>query len=210
VQSAGDVNALAYNDFQVNESRTFAADGGNILVWSTRGDIDAGRGAKTAVSAPPPEITPDANGGVKVTFKEALSGSGIQTLATSADRKPGDVDLFAPRGVVNAGDAGIVAGNLTVAATAVLGANNIQVSGTSVGVPVETSGLGASLASASSVASGASNEALSSTDSNERNRPSQAPLAESALGWLDVFVEGFGEETCKPSDVECLKRQEKH
>ena len=48
---------LRYLDFQVNESRIFAADGGSILVWSTRGDIDAGRGAKTAISAPPPTIT---------------------------------------------------------------------------------------------------------------------------------------------------------
>ena len=28
-----------------------------------------------------------------------------------------------------------------------------------------------------------------------------------ALGWLDVFVLGLGEENCNPSDVECLKRQ---
>jgi hypothetical protein len=58
-QGTGSVSALAYKDFQVNESRVFAADGGNILVWSTRGDIDAGRGAKTAISAPPPTIIVD-------------------------------------------------------------------------------------------------------------------------------------------------------
>ena len=52
VQSTGSVNAVSFGDLQVNESRVFAADGGNILVWSTRGDIDAGRGAKTAISAP--------------------------------------------------------------------------------------------------------------------------------------------------------------
>jgi hypothetical protein len=138
VQQAGSVAALAYDDFQVNESRVFAADGGDILVWSTEGDIDAGRGAKTAISAPPPRVTIDENGQTRVQFPAALTGSGIQTLATSPGRKPGDVDLFAPRGVVNAGDAGIVAGNLTIAATAVLGADNIQVSGVSVGVPVDT------------------------------------------------------------------------
>jgi filamentous hemagglutinin len=209
VQSAGDVNALSFRDFQVNESRTFAADGGNILVWSTRGDIDAGRGAKTAISAPPPELRPDGNGGFTVVFKAALSGSGIQTLATSPGSKPGNVDLFAPRGVVNAGDAGIVAGNLTIAATAVLGANNIQVSGTTVGVPVESSGLGAQIAGASNVASAGANESVSvASDGSDRDRRSDAPLADSALGWLDVFVEGFGEDVCKANDAECLRRNQ--
>jgi hypothetical protein len=26
------------------------------------------------------------------------------------------------------------------------------------------------------------------------------------MNWLDVFVEGFGEEVCKPNDEECLRR----
>ena len=51
-QTAGNVNSFAYSDLQVNESRVFAADGGNIMVWSTEGNIDAGRGAKTSISAP--------------------------------------------------------------------------------------------------------------------------------------------------------------
>ncbi len=208
VQSSGDVNALSYRDYQVNESRTFAADGGSILVWSTRGDIDAGRGAKTAISAPPPVISVDPNGQVRVTFPAALSGSGIQTLATSAERKPGNVDLFAPRGVVNASDAGIVAGNLTIAATAVLGTDNIEVSGVAVGVPVETSGLGASLANASSVASSASAAAAAVVEPAAQQGGEQASLAQAALSWLEVFVVGLGEENCRPDDLECLKRQE--
>ena len=28
-----------------------------------------------------------------------------------------------------------------------------------------------------------------------------------ALGWLEVFVEGFGEDVCKAEDAECLARQ---
>jgi filamentous hemagglutinin family protein len=205
VQSTGSVNAFSFRDFLVNESRVFAADGGNILVWSTRGDIDAGRGAKTAISAPPPTITIDDDGRTVVSFPAALTGSGIQTLATSAGRKPGDVDLFAPRGVVNASDAGIVAGNLTVAATAVLGTSNITVSGASVGVPVDTGALSVGVTSASSAGTSATTAAESSLESGEREQ-SRAPLADEALGWLEVFVEGFGEEVCKPDDVECLKR----
>jgi len=209
VQSTGSINAMSYKDFEVNQSRAFAADGGNILVWSTNGNIDAGRGAKTAISAPPPTITIDpTTGAVHVQFPAALSGSGIQTLATSADREPGDVDLFAPRGVVNANDAGIVAGNLTIAATAVLGASNITVSGTSVGVPVDTGGLGAGLVGASNNAAGATNTAAASLG-NVGQQKNESPLADSMLGWLDVFVLGFGEDTCKSEDAECLKRQQK-
>jgi hypothetical protein len=205
-ETTGDVNAFAYKDFQVNQSRVFAADGGNILVWSTHGNIDAGRGAKTAISAPPPLISIDPRTGAPiVTFSAALSGSGIQALATSPGVAPGDVDLFAPQGVVNANEAGIVAGNLTVAATAVLGANNITVSGTSVGVPITPTGLGANVVGASSSAAGALSSAETSLAG--KSAESQAPGAAGALSWLDVFVLGFGEETCKADDSECLKRQ---
>jgi hypothetical protein len=206
VQGAGDVNSASFSNFSVEESRVFAADGGNILVWSTGGNIDAGRGAKTAISAPPPTINFDAQGHLITIFPAALQGSGIQALATTAGIQPGDVDLYAPHGVVNAGDAGIVAGNLTIGATAVLGRDNIQVSGTTVGVPVEVTGLGASLAGASSSASSAVN-AAAETAAGARNETKVAPAAEGAMSWLDVFIEGFGEEVCKPSDVECLKRQ---
>lgn len=204
-QSVGDVNAFAYKDFQVNQSRVFAADGGNILVWSTRGDIDAGRGSKTAISAPPPIITIDPNGRPVVAYRPALTGSGIQTLVSSPGVTPGDVDLFAPHGVVNANDAGIVAGNLTIAATAVLGTSNISVSGTTVGVPVAVTGLGANVAGAAGT-SGSATSAAESAAGN-RDQRSNTPAADTALGWLDVFVTGLGEDQCKPDDVECLKRQ---
>jgi hypothetical protein len=206
-QSRGSIGVLTYTDLQVNESRVFAADGGDILVWSTDGDIDAGRGAKTAVSAPPPVITIDENGQLTVSFPAALTGSGIQTLASSLGVKPGNVDLFAPRGVVNAGDAGIVAGNLTIGATAVLGADNIKVSGVAVGVPVDAGGLGASLQGVSSQASSASSSAVDTAGSTESNKQPASSVAEDAMTWLEVFVLGFGEETCKPDDDECLKRE---
>jgi filamentous hemagglutinin len=204
-QSTGSVNAYTYGDFEVNQSRVFAADGGNILIWSSQGNIDAGRGAKTAISAPPPTIT-YVNGVPAVVFPAALTGSGIQTLATSSGISPGDVDLSAPHGVVNANDAGIVAGNLTIAATAVLGASNIKVSGVEVGVPVEVSGLGASLAAVSAITSSATQAATQSFEESAA-RNAAPSMADSAMGWLDVFIEGFGEEVCKANDLECLKRQ---
>lgn len=207
-QGTGDINAFLKKNFDVNESRVFAADGGNVLVWSSDGDIDAGRGAKSSISAPPPVISVDPEtGAVTVKFPPALTGSGIRTLTSTPGRKFGSIDLYTPRGVVNASEAGIeTLGNLTIAAREVLGTGNIKVGGLSTGVPVDTGGLGASLASVSSVASGASEAAETSVSTAPKQ---SAPLADTALGWLEVFVEGFGEEVCKPNDAECLKRQQK-
>jgi len=184
----------------------FASDGGNILMWSSAGNIDAGRGAKTAISAPPPTITFDANGNATVVFPPALAGSGIRAFVTSEGREPGNVDLFAPTGVIFVNDAGIgTAGNLTIGATQVVGAENIDVGGVAVGVPVETGGLGASLTAVSSTSSSATNAV--SNQSLADDGAEKTPLAETALSWLEVFVVGLGEEGCAQSDMECLKRQ---
>lgn len=206
-QRTGDISIVTDGDVLVNESRVFAIDDSDILVWSSNGDVDAGRGAKTAISAPAAVITYDRDGFFGVTYSAALAGSGIQARATTSDSRPGDVVLAAPRGVVNAGDAGIVAGNLTIAATAVLGADNIQVSGAAVGVPVDTGGLGAALAGVTAAASGASAAAGDSVAPEASEQADATPLTESALSWLDVFVIGLGEEDCAPADTECLQRQ---
>ena len=65
-----------------------------------------------------------------------IGGSGIGTIIGFGGVKEGDVTLIAPRGTVDAGDAGIrVSGNFTVAALFVLNAENIKVGGESKGVP---------------------------------------------------------------------------
>jgi hypothetical protein len=203
-QGAGDVRIFTNDDVLVNESRIFTLGGGDIAVWSTTGDIDAGRGAKSSISAPAPTTTVDEKGNVVVTFGSAVSGSGIRTIDTPGAAKQGDVDLIAPAGIVNSGDAGIQASrNLNVAAAQVVGLDNIQVGGTSTGVPAETSSLGATLSSVSAVASSATNSAQSAVQGSART-DAPAPLADTALGWLDVFVEGFGEDVCKASDTACL------
>src|SRR5262249_43190285 len=111
------------------------------------------------------------------------------------------------KGFVSAGDAGIgSAGNITIAAVRVVGADNINFGGSAVGVPVETGGLGASLANVSASSSSATNSAASS-GANTHAEQDRAPLASSALSWLEVFVVGLGEDNCKQDDVSCLKRQ---
>jgi hypothetical protein len=151
VASTGDVRGFARDNVLVNQSRILTVAGGDVLLWSSEGDIDAGKGKKTASSVPPPVIKVDPSTG-KVTqeLQGAASGSGIGALKTG-DIPAGDVDLIAPKGTVNAGDAGIRAGNLNIAALVVLGADNISVSGTSAGTPVaDTSAVTAASSGATS------------------------------------------------------------
>jgi filamentous hemagglutinin len=209
-ERSGNVESFSYGDFEVNESRVFSADGGDILVWSQQGNIDAGRGSKTSLSAAAPNVTYDTNGFATVNYYPPTTGSGIQALADTPGENPGTVYLFAPHGVVNAGEAGIVAGNLIVGAVEVLGTNNIQVSGVTLGVPTAVTGLGTQALAGSTAAAGATSSAQSSIGQNNQPQQQEAPKAAAELRWLDVFVLGFGEQTCSASDIECLKRQKQH
>jgi hypothetical protein len=206
-QGLGNISGFVDGDFLVNSSRVFALNGGDVLIWSSEGDIDAGRGPRAALVIPPPRISFDAQGNLVIEFPPSISGSGIRTAVTTEGREPGDVYLFAPSGVVDAGDAGIFsAGNVTVVATQVIGADNIVAGGVSVGVPVQ-GGIGVSVAGASSASSSAANAAdMSGAEGESQQSPG---LADSALSWLDVFVVGLGEESCDPKDLECLRRQKK-
>lgn len=185
--STGNVQTYSYGDFAVNASRVFAADGGDIMLWSSTGNIDAGRGSKTAISAPPPTVTFNNSGQLITSFPPSLQGSGIRGLVTTPGRAKGTVDLFAPVGAVNAGDAGIgSAGNLNIAAQQVIGADNIQVGGRASGVPsVDVGSLSASLAGIGNVAAAASKVGEEATQ-NLGNQSND--------GFLGVEVTGFGDQ----------------
>jgi hypothetical protein len=187
-QRAGDVNIYLDKDMLVNQSRVFALDGGDIVIWSQHGNIDAGRGAKSAISAPPPKQTTDDEGNVIVEFPAAIAGSGIRTAASSPDTEPGGVTLAAPQGAVIANDAGIEsAGRLTLAATEVLGADNISAGGETAGVPnIEPPSVSAEVGNAGNAASAGHG------DQDLAAAASTTPLADSALAFLEVEVLGFG------------------
>ncbi len=50
----GNVRGFARDNILVNQSRILTVGGGNVLLWSSEGDIDAGKGKKTATAVPPP------------------------------------------------------------------------------------------------------------------------------------------------------------
>lgn len=113
VATEGDARVLVRDSVAVNTSRWFAIDGGNILGWASLGSIDAGRGARTAVSSSSQRLDVDIETGrFRLVDAGGASGSGIATLFN----RPvlgGDVKLFAPNGLIDAGEAGIrAAGSL--------------------------------------------------------------------------------------------------
>jgi filamentous hemagglutinin family protein len=198
-QREGAVNALVNGNFMVNQSRVFAMDGGDITIWSSNGNIDAGRGAKSAIAAPPPRITFDERGNLQVEFPPVVSGSGIRTAASTA-ALPGDVYLAAPRGVVDAGEAGIGGTNVAIAATAVLGASNIQVGGTATGVPSGNVSVPVVPAGAAAAAGAATQAAMQSPVSDSEKKSEPKKVAEStSLNPLKVELLGFGE--CSTADI---------
>ncbi len=85
----GDIGIVTDGDVLVNESRIFAINDSDIGGGHSNGDVDAGRGAKTAISAPTFAVTYDNDGHAYVTYDAALSGSGIQTRATTAEAQAG-------------------------------------------------------------------------------------------------------------------------
>jgi len=157
---------------------------------------------------PPPTYQTDKNGNLQLVFNAAVAGSGIRTIQTSASEPAGNVDLIAPNGSVNAGDAGIgAAGNINIAAVTVTGVSNINFGGTATGVPPVVSNISAALSGASTAAGSVASNATSSLEAGAENSKQSAPLAQAAISWLEVFVTGLGEDNCKPEDMECLRRQ---
>ena len=132
----GAVRALVRDDFLVNTGRVFTLRGGDITLVSQYGNIDAGRGAKTASSAPPPLLTTDQNGNTKLDISGSIAGSGIATLRTQENQLPSNVYPVAPRGVFDAGDAGVRStGTVQITAQTVLNAGNISAAGGVTGAP---------------------------------------------------------------------------
>ncbi|MEQ1851280.1 MAG: filamentous hemagglutinin family protein, partial [Chthoniobacteraceae bacterium] len=133
----GAISIFTHRDVDIGQARIFTLRGGDIVIWSSIGNIAAGNAPKTVVTAPPTRVLIDVNSAAVQTDLGGLAtGGGIGVLAAVEGVMPGNVDLIAPQGFVDAGDAGIRAtGNLNIAAVTVLNAANIQVAGSASGVP---------------------------------------------------------------------------
>jgi len=136
-EHGGSINIFTRNNVDIGIGRIFTLRGGDIMIWSDKGNIAAGSSAKTVASAPPTRVLIDPqSGNVQTDLAGLATGGGIGVLATVKGAAVGNVDLIAPTGVIDAGDAGIrSSGNLNLAANKILNADNIVVAGVSVGAP---------------------------------------------------------------------------
>ncbi|MDH4479337.1 MAG: filamentous hemagglutinin family protein [Rhodoferax sp.] len=182
----GAIRSLVGKDFIVNQGRVFTLGGGDISLVSQNGDIDAGRGAKTAGSAPPPLLTTDASGNTKLDIAGSISGSGIATLRTSETQASSDVLALAPRGVFDAGDAGVRStGQVAIQAAVVLNANNISASG----------GVSGSVAVASTASAAPPSTDTASAATQAAAKQTSGPQAQTLALTVDVL--GYGDVTVK-------------
>jgi len=136
-ETGGSISIFTHSNVDIGVSRIFTLRGGNEIIWSSAGNIAAGSSSKTVQSAPPTRVIIDPQSGNVTTDLAGLAtGGGIGVLAAVTGVAPGSVDLIAPSGTIDAGDAGIRAtGNLNIAAITVLNAGNISVGGISAGAP---------------------------------------------------------------------------
>jgi len=211
----GAIDFFASGDVNINESRLMTFYGGDITGWSDYGDINAGRGSKTAINVNPPKVVwedEDEDGirdadELSIEWQPPSVGSGIRAVTYDPDGSQGeeeappagDIYLAAPSGTIDAGEAGIAGNNIYLAAIEVVNVQNIEVSGTSVGVP-DTSASATSIGSmvGSGMVSETSNitgEQAGLTDTEERFSKKLAELAENLVPkWLAVEVIGFGDQ----------------
>jgi filamentous hemagglutinin family protein len=164
--AGGDISAIVRNDFLVNQSRVFSLAQGDLMIWSSDGNIDAGRGAKTVVGSPPPVLRFDQQTGLLfLDTSGSFTGSGIAVLDPDST-----LDLYAPAGAINAGEAGIKsAGNAFFAAQTFIGTDNLSVGGKSVGAPPPVQG-GATAALASAGNSALAGASAIAEDQKEERR----------------------------------------
>ena len=179
--AGGNIEAAARSNFAVNQSRVFTLAQGDLLLWSSDGNIDAGKGARTVSGSPPPVYSIDNNGNVVVDTSGSFSGSGIAVLDASSI-----LDLYAPKGEISAGEAGIKPRGIVY-----LGTENfvgqVEGGGKAVGAPPPPPPAGAtaalaSVAQSAAVATAAST-ARDSDDDDKRPRKRRRNLLLEFLGF---------------------------
>ncbi|MDX2079189.1 MAG: filamentous hemagglutinin family protein [Terrimicrobiaceae bacterium] len=189
----GEVFVLTDGDVDIGQARIFTLRGGDLTIWSSSGDIAAGTAPKTVVTAPPTRVSIDATSAeVETNLGGLATGGGIGVLAAVAGVEPGTVDLIAPLGTVDAGDAGIRAtGDIRIAAAAVINADNISAGGSTTGVPAAAAPAAPNVAglTAGSSSTGAASAAAETVANQASQQPQDTPEQPSLIS---VEVLGYG------------------
>lgn len=207
--SGGEIRIMVGQDISVNQGRIFSLGGGDITLISQYQDIDAGRGAKTAASAPPPTLEFDAFGNARIDISSSVSGSGIRTLKTGAKVPLASIYAASPRGVFDAGDAGVgSSGSVDVIAGSVLNAGNISASNGVSGVTaVDTGNVGGAVA-APSAQNTRPEDAVRSAQGKDGGLRSTTFLSVDVLGYGDG-TEGSAASPNEGKPVDGKRRERK-
>jgi Filamentous haemagglutinin family outer membrane protein len=146
----------------------------------------------------PPKRTSDLYGHITLSPQVPSTGAGIATLNPIPEVPRGDVDLIAPLGTIDAGEAGIrSSGNVNLVALQIVNAANIQAQGNVTGVPtVQAPNIG-SLTEASNTAGAAQQVA----------KPAQTGTTEQPSIIIVEFVGfGGGNEEVRPNSEQQRNR----
>lgn len=199
-EKGGRVDVYANNNVSLGIGRIFTLRGGDIMIWSEKEDIKAGNSAKSVASAPPTLVLIDPQSGAVLTDLSGLAtGGGIGTLQTVKGVPPSDVDLYAPFGIIDAGDAGITSSaNLRLGAREIRNADNIAAAGAIAGVasaassapaaaaPAAPTAASAPSSVASTAAAAASNSADKTADKGNSNQEDSIPSE------YTITIDGYG------------------
>jgi Filamentous haemagglutinin family outer membrane protein len=187
-QGSGDINMYSEGSVLLGQSRILTTFGGNILIWSATGDINAGRGSKGTVIFTPPGITYDNYADINLAPTVPSAGAGIGTLNPIPEIPPGNVNLVAPLGTIDVGEAGIrVSGNLNLAARVIINAANIAVAGKATGLPTIVTPNVAAITAASNTV-GAANSVANEVAKQQAAQAQQEPIP----SIITVEVLGYG------------------
>ncbi|NDB75470.1 MAG: hypothetical protein EB141_07485 [Verrucomicrobia bacterium] len=110
--SSGDINVIAGGDINVQDSRIASYDGGNLLVRSLNGNVNAGDGRVDTQTVSQTRVDPVT--GAVTSVSRVIPGSGLiaTTFPDSPNTKVGDITVETPKGNIVAGSGGIVQVNL--------------------------------------------------------------------------------------------------
>ena len=124
--AGGNIRSFSDGDFLVNAQKVFVIGAGDILLWSSSGNIDSGKGSNSTVTVPPlvPKIDPT-DGSIIFELPTLATGSGIGILDASNGKADGAAYLFAPRGEVIALDAFIRAPTIFFDPDTIRGADGV-------------------------------------------------------------------------------------
>ncbi|MDE5457059.1 filamentous hemagglutinin N-terminal domain-containing protein [Bradyrhizobium sp. CSA112] len=201
-QGAGNIQMYSKGSILLGLSRIMTTMGGDVLAWSAEGDINAGRGAKTTIVYTPARRVYDDYGNVTLSPNAPSSGAGIASRSSIPGVPGGSIDLIAPLGTIDAGEAGIRSGaDVNIAALHIVNAANISAQGTTTGVPqVQAPNIGG-LTEASNTAGAAAQQAATPSQGSGNAQPSI--IIVEVLG----FGGGTGSEDVDPSQEQQRARE---